>query len=225
MKTHIDFQRYPEYMALADKKVPVKGQVLLYGSSFFTIFPRADELLGEKDGDDPYTVINNGFGGSCADDLVYQYHRLVYPYAPRLMVIRTGVNDLCRGYSVEDSFLLTQTLCEWTRADFPECKIALLEIAEVPDKSLVQYRDDFKKLNALYRDYAAKNDGVYTFSITNLMYKDPSSVGTYENFKDIFRPDGLHHTEEGYLEIAPTFKKYIKKILAADPKEKPVITE
>ncbi len=212
MITRVNLGRYPDYMKWIASKPVKKGVVLLYGSSLFTKwgYDRANEVLSVPG---KYEVINHGFGGSVAEDLVYNYNFLVKPYEPKAVLIRTAVNDAYYGYSMEESFFLTKLLCSWIKNDFPECKIAIMEVPECPAKDLVRFRSDFKKYDSLIREWAADKEDISTINISHLMYNNEKDVGTYENFRNIFVPDGLHYTDEGYDFLAPFFKNKIEEMM------------
>src|SRR3954447_19918357 len=46
-------------------------------------------------------VINRGFGGSAILDSTHFAERVIFPYEPRIVVLRAGGNDLWAGESVD----------------------------------------------------------------------------------------------------------------------------
>ncbi|MGI5825548.1 MAG: GDSL-type esterase/lipase family protein, partial [Bacillota bacterium] len=199
-----DFKRFGDFIEKLESYPHTEEQVILYGSSFFTEWKY--EIVRDNLSWDKFSVINHGFGGALVDDLLYYYGRLVKPYKPKAVVIRAGVNDIASGYDPKDVINLLYRLCAWCEADFPEVKIVLLPIFDVPKPEFENCRKGFAEFNRMCYEIAEQISRILVMDINDLFYKNPADVGTYQNFKDIFRNDGLHLTEHGYDEIGPRIK-------------------
>ena len=67
---------------------PPRGAVLFVGSSSIRFW---DELAADMA---PLRVIRRGFGGAKLSDLAHFADRIIFPYAPRAIVIHAGGNEL-----------------------------------------------------------------------------------------------------------------------------------
>lgn len=179
------------------------GKVLLYGSSFFTVWGH-DRAAQQMDG----AVINNGFGGSTAEDLLYYYQLLVKPFAPKSMILRTGVNDIGCGYTAKQSAHSAFRVAEWAKLDFEGIRIGLLPsfdcpwLKERPKEQQKEHREFNERLEA----YAAANENVEFLDIRPFFYQEGHKAGSMKGFKKIFTPDGLHLIDCGYEQFAPYFR-------------------
>src|SRR5688572_3579536 len=83
------------YEAADRANPPAKGGIVFTGSS--TI--RRWTTLASDFPD--HHVLNRGFGGSQIVDATHFAERIVIPYAPRMVVLRAGGNDIHAGKSAE----------------------------------------------------------------------------------------------------------------------------
>ncbi len=184
-----------------------KSAVMLYGSSFFANWKDASAQLREASGG-ALDVINRGFGGSTARDLLMYYPRLVRPAVPRRIIFRSGINDINGGESPEESMRLLTRVIDWARDDGfcagADPGFVILGIFEHPSAA-PDKRPLFARYDALAREYAEEHSDTRFLSVSTFFYEDESSVGTYEGFRDVFVPDGLHLTAEGYARFARYF--------------------
>ncbi len=190
----------------AYEALPVERDgVLFYGSSFFTVWGyegAKEQMAGASGG--RLSVVNHGFGGATADQLLYYYPRMVTPYAPRAMVIRSGVNDIKgAGLSGKEAWDCTERLCEWFLADYPGGPLAVIgcfDYESCPEDK----RAGMAQYNEYARAYAAATNGACRYLDLNpLVYASAADIGTYRNFRDIFSEDKLHLTPAGYTVAAP----------------------
>ncbi|MGB5653941.1 MAG: hypothetical protein WBM56_08910, partial [Robiginitalea sp.] len=72
-----------------------KGTVLFTGSSSIRMWEDLQERFPEQN------ILNTGFGGSQASDLLYYLEPLVLAYQPKKVFIYEGDNDLAEGKSVK----------------------------------------------------------------------------------------------------------------------------
>src|SRR5580693_8961009 len=75
---------------------PPRAPVLFYGSSSIRFWP---DLRRDFPG---RPVLNRGFGGASLADCVHFFDRLIVPYAPRVLVLYAGDNDLANGHKPQD---------------------------------------------------------------------------------------------------------------------------
>ena len=181
------------------------GKVMLYGSSFFTRWgyeSARQQLSAATDG--KLDIINHGFGGATVDELLYHYPRLVAPYAPSAVVIRSGFNDIWQKLTPEETIFLLRRLISWFQTDNPDIRIFLLNVfdAKILDE---EKHAVFTHYNKLMADLAAESENVEFFDINEFFYENPEDIGDLSKLRDVFVADGLHMTEEAYLEFANYF--------------------
>ena len=197
----------------AYEKLPVEtGKVLLYGSSFFAFwgYDRAKQQCRDAT-KGALPVVNHGFGGATVEELLYYYHRMVQPYAPKAIVFRTGFNDMPH-MRPEECMVLTRRLFDWAKNDFPDIRLIAIKGFDNPSavpENLIKLREYNRML-----DEAAETDPqIFTLDLNPFVYESNTDLGACRNFKNIFREDGLHLTDTGYEELAQYLAPRIQEIL------------
>ncbi|MGI6335702.1 MAG: hypothetical protein GX929_09405 [Clostridiales bacterium] len=215
MELRVQLNRFEDTVREYESRPVETGGLLLYGSSFFTNWGyerAARHLEGVCD-----NTVCHGIGGGTVDELLYYYGRLVYPYKPAAIVLRTGANDLFHDYTPAEAADLTVRLCEWARTDFPRVRIIVLPIFDFPSAPSRPKHKLFAPYNMLLKAYADRTPGVDYLDIGQYLYTDPAYIGTFDHFRDVFGPDGLHLTDAGYEAFAPWFRDTLKQILSEVP--------
>lgn len=164
---------------------PEKGAIVFVGSSSI----RKWTTLAE---DFPHhRVLNRGFGGSELGDSVYFADRIVIPYAPRMIVVYAGGNDINAGKSADQVFAAFQDFVKTVRTRLPETPIAYISIAGNP-KRWAQV-ETVKEANAKIEDFIRQNPGLTFINVFPRML-GPDGLP----LPDIFVADRLHMNEKGY---------------------------
>lgn len=205
MKIPVDMWRCRETIEQALSHPVTTGKILLYGSSFFTRwgYDRANQQLAQAT-EGKLEILNHGFGGATIDELLYHYPRLVTPYKPDVVVIRSGYNDINKGLSEDETIFLLQRLVGWLQADNPKIRIFLLNVFDA--KILNDHSHAvFSRYNKLMADYAAETENVEIFDINEFFYENPKDIGDLSKLRDVFVSDGLHLTDAAYEEMAQFF--------------------
>lgn len=213
MELKLDYLRFEDHIRQMETKPKTRGDILLYGSSFFTCWG-ADrchqQLLHATDG--KLSVTNHGFGGAVIDELLYFYPRLVQPYAPSAVVIRSGYNEINGGQSPRDSAFLLKRLVDWIHTDFPHIPVVLLKTfhckrdSEALHEKMMEYN---RHLDAIF----SEADNVTVLDITPFFYEDPAVIGDRAKLRDVFVADGLHLNDAGYAEMANYLGTLLLQIL------------
>eukprot|EP01031_Cornospumella_fuschlensis_P005759 gene5759-7150_t len=112
-------------------KAPAQGSVVFIGSSSIR---KWTSLVTDFPG---VTLLNRGFGGSELPDSVFYADRIVIPYAPRLVVVYAGENDLQAGKSAESVLAAFQAFHAKVHAALPKTKIIFLAIKESPSRTKI----------------------------------------------------------------------------------------
>ncbi len=164
------------------------------GSSSIRIWKNLPEIFGDSN------IINSGFGGSKASDLLYYIDELVLDFNPKKVVIYEGDNDIDSGQSINFIYQNVVTIIEKIKALNDDVQIIL--ISAKPSISRWHLKNKYIKLNKKYKNLAHKLDYVKYADIWSAMLEN----GFLK--KDIFVKDGLHLNEKGYK----IWEKSLKKV-------------
>lgn len=164
---------------------PPPSGVLFIGSSSIRLW----KTLATDFSDTP--VLNRGFGGSHMADSVQLVPRIVWPYAPRLIVIYAGANDIAAGKTPQRVLEDYKAFVAKVREKQPMTRIAFISIA--PNPARWAQIEKVREANRLVQEEAARD--------SKLSYIDVHSQMLGEDGKplpDIFVEDRLHMNEKGY---------------------------
>jgi lysophospholipase L1-like esterase len=164
---------------------PQPGDIVFIGSSSIRMWSTLEQDFPK------HRVVNRGFGGSEIEDSTYFADRIIYPHAPRMIVMYAGGNDINAGKlaaRVADDF---RAFVEKVRKKFPDVQIAYISIAGNP-KRWAQV-EKVKDANARIKEYCGKVPGLKYIDTYSAML---GSDGLPK--PDIFRDDKLHMNAEGY---------------------------
>ena len=138
----------------------------------------------------PMPVINRGFGSSHIEYVNRWFDEIVAPYRPRAIVFYAGENDLDAGKSVDrvvadfDAFMARKTRALGkTPVYFISLKPSTLRFAQFQLQSQV---------NDAIRARAGKRSDLHYIDVVSPMLENGKP-------KEIFGPDGLHMTPQGYV--------------------------
>ncbi|MBD9367275.1 SGNH/GDSL hydrolase family protein [Xanthomonas sp. XNM01] len=164
---------------------PPRGAVLFVGSSSIRMW---DTLAA----DFPDTaVINRGFGGSEIRDSTWYADRIVIPYAPRLIVLYAGDNDLNSGRTPQQLRADFAAFVERVRRGLPGVRIAYIAIKPSPARAGLM--PAAHAANAQIRAEAARWHGVDFIDIYT-----PMLDGNGQPRAELFLEDQLHLNADGY---------------------------
>lgn len=184
-KTNVFEKEIRAFEASDRTNPPPRGAVLFIGSSSIRMWKSLAADFPE------YRVINRGFGGSQIADSIYFADRIVIPYAPRLIVMYAGGNDINARKSpqrVADDF---KEFVQVVRGKLPSVPVAYISIA--PNPARWSQVDRVREANALIRDYARAGKGLAFIDVF------PRMLGADGQPRpDIFLKDRLHMNERGY---------------------------
>ena len=138
-----------------------------------------------------HRVLNRGFGGSQLVDSVHFAERIVIPYAPRMVVLYAGGNDINAGKSATQVFADFRAFVEKVRAALPETEIACISIAGNP-KRWAQV-ETVKEVNAAIANYMKGQPRLTFINVFPRMLGDDGLPRP-----EIFSADDLHMNAEGY---------------------------
>jgi lysophospholipase L1-like esterase len=163
---------------------PTPGGVLFLGSSTIVNWDVARSFPGIKS-------INRGVWSSSLLDQVQRIDRVVLPYAPRLIVLYAGDNDLNGGATSEQVAVGFEQFVMAVQAKLPQTRIVFIGLKPSPQRwSQIQR---YRAANALIREYCGHDDRLAFVDV------DGPMLGWDEKpRKELFVEDGLHLSAQGY---------------------------
>ena len=179
---------------------PAPNQVLFIGSSSFTMWKDVQDYFPKS------KIINRGFGGSSLPDLIRYRYDIIFPYAPKQIVMYCGENDFSSSNppSVETVFQRFKTLMRYIRNKYP--KTTFVYVSMKPSPSRRQLVGMYKQANSLIREELKKDKHAKFVDVFTLMHNQDGSIRG-----DIFLKDSLHMNAKGYEIWKKALTPYIKK--------------
>lgn len=151
-----------------------------------------------------HTVINRGFGGSQIADATYYADRIVIPYKPKMVLLRSGGNDIFSGKSPEQVFADFQAFVTKVHAQLPQTDIVYIALS--PSVARWEHWEKEAVLNRMVKAYTQKAKRVKYLDAANV------SVGTDGKPRpELFVEDKLHLNAEGYKLLAARVRAYLAK--------------
>ena len=181
---------------------PPKGEIVFVGSSTIRLWDLATSFPDLK-------TINRGFGGSEMADSTRYVDRIVVPYAPRIVVVYAGDNDIM-GTSSEQIVIAFERFVRAVHAKLPETKILYIGIKP----SLLRWAqvDRMRMANAMVRNFCERDDRLGFVDTDNAM------LGWDEKpRKELYVSDGLHLTPAGYQILSALVRPYLTTAPAPAP--------
>lgn len=197
-----DFEKWEKEIAAyeqADRaSPPPKGGLLFVGSSTIRLWRTLASDFPQ------HQVINRGFGGSQIADSTHFAERIIFPYAPRMILLRAGGNDIHAGKSPELVFSDFRAFVAKVHEKLPDTQIAYIALS--PSIARWDEKEKGEALNRMIREY--------TREIAGLKYIAADSISLGPEGKprpDLFVADKLHFSPEGYKLLAECVKPHLPK--------------
>ena len=149
-------------------------------------------------------VINRGFGGSQIADVVEFAERIVLPYKPAKVFLRSGGNDIHAGKAPERVFGDFKALVQKIHAAQPECEVVFISLCPAPVRW--SEAEANKTLNQLVAAYAKATDKVGYIETYDMSLDASGQVR-----EDLFVADRLHLNPEGYRLLAERVHAYVDR--------------
>jgi len=166
------------------KNTPPKNEILLCGSSSARgwnvkkYFPQLQ-------------VVNRGFGGSQIHDSTNYADRIILPYAPRIIAIYAGDNDIASGKDPETVFANFKLFVKKIHDTLPKTRIVYIAIK--PSISRWKLVGKMRAANTLIADFCKTQPLLDYADMDTPMIGDDGKPR-----KELFVKDGLHLSHEGY---------------------------
>lgn len=164
---------------------PPHGAVLMVGSSTIRLWDSAADDFPNHE------IVRRGFGGSQFSDLLFYANRIVFPYAPRIIVVYEGDNDLEAGKTPAQVYGDYREFVGRVRERTPGVRVAFIAIK--PSIARRHLLGAARETNRLIAEHAATR--------TDLDYVDvatPMLDRSGEPRASLLAEDGLHLNAEGY---------------------------
>ncbi len=169
------------------QKPPPKDAVLFVGSSSIRFWDLKKSFPDLE-------VINRGFGGSELADSAFYAPRIVVKYQPRMVVLYAGDNDIGAGKTPERVFADFKDFVRAVHTPLPRTKIVYLSIK--PSISRWKLVDRMRKANSSIEEYCKQGDGLVYLDVATPMLGPDGKPRP-----ELFRRDGLHLNEKGYVAL------------------------
>jgi len=192
-------ERFAKEIAAFAKQEPEKGGIVFTGSSSIR---RWATLKQDFPG---LPVLNRGFGGSVANDLIVYFDTVVLRHEPKILVTYTGGNDLNAKLTVREAFADYTQFLSLVHEKLPKTKVIVTSV-KIAQKRILQM-PLVHELNQRLGAWIKDKDWV--------RFVDSTSYLADENGQPIrkfYVADLLHLSPEGYAE----WTKILYPILRAE---------
>jgi hypothetical protein len=163
---------------------PPQGEVLFLGSSTIVDWDTAKAFPGIR-------IVNRAVWSSSIYDFVRHVDRMVFPYAPRLIVIYAGDNDINAGATSEQVAVEFERFVFAVHARLPQTRIVFIGLKPSLQRWPLVYR--MRATNDLVRQFCEHDDLLAFIDV------DSAMLGWDEKpRKELFVEDGLHLSPQGY---------------------------
>jgi lysophospholipase L1-like esterase len=166
---------------------PSKNAILFVGSSSFTIWHDIQEYFPD------FIIINRGFGGSTLADQIRFADDVVFPYAPKQIVIYCGENDFANSDTITSQMVIQRfsTLFNLIRTGLPEVIISYVSMK--PSPSRWHLANNFIEANQGIQRYIESKPNASYIDIWDGMLGFDATPS-----KELFLDDMLHMNAKGY---------------------------
>lgn len=169
------------------KQEPEKGGIVFTGSSSIRLWSHLKEDFPDL------PVVNRGFGGSVANDLIVYFETLITRNDPKLVVVYTGGNDLHEKLSVDEALNDYVAFLKMVHDRFPLTRVILASVKIAPSRAL-----EIPSVNALnirLQEWCSDKDWLRYVDSTSCL-ADPQGQPTVS----YYREDRLHLNDTGYAQ-------------------------
>jgi lysophospholipase L1-like esterase len=174
-----------EEFASWDAKNTVPSEAILFvGSSSIVRWGSAEAFPD-------LPVVNRGFGGSQASDVVHWVEEAVLAYDPAVVVYYAGDNDVSAGKKARQIFDDMHTFAEAVLASDSDTQVVFISVK--PSLSRWEHWSEMQATNDLLRQYTLQSPRLHFVDVgTPMLGPDGQPI------PELFVSDGLHMTPAGY---------------------------
>lgn len=192
-----DIQKFKQQDSTA---FPASNQILFIGSSSFTLWKDVQEYFPG------YKILNRAFGGSSLPDLIRYRYDVIFPYAPKQIIMYCGENDFASSDapSVETVMERFRILYKYIRDKYPSTPFVYVSMKPSPSRKHLQLK--YKEANELIKQFLLKDKKAKFVDVYSLMLNEDGSI-----MGDIFLGDNLHMNAKGYAIWKKAMQPFLKK--------------
>ena len=189
-------ERFAKDIAKFAEEPATKGGIVFTGSSSIRLWTD----LAKDFPDLP--VLNRGFGGSVANDLIVYADTVVLRHEPKILVTYTGSNDLNAKLSVAEAFADYTRFLNLVHEKLPKTRVILTSV-KIGEKRLSQI-PQVQELNRQLESWSKTTDWVRYVDCTSYLADAKGNP-----IRQFYRDDLLHLSPAGYA----SWKKILSPIL------------
>ncbi len=175
---------------------PSKETIVFTGSSSVRMWKDLERRFPSQQ------IVNTGFGGSHASDLLVYSKELISRFNPKTVFIYEGDNDVYAKKKPKTILGTVKELIAKIRLESPDAKIVL--ISAKPSISRWKLRHKYTRLNKKFDQLCETDDLMVYADIWRPMLRDGRVM------PDIFLEDGLHLNPKGYDIWYNVLKPYVE---------------
>ena len=176
---------------------PAPGGILFLGSSSIRGWDLEKFFPGMK-------ALNRGYGGSYISDSIYYADRILIPYKPRSVVFYAGDNDLAAGKNPDQVFSDYQEMASIISDSLPGTDFIFVAIK--PSIARFSLIDSIREVNKQVKEYCQNNPRLLFLDIDTPMLGEDGKPNP-----DLFKEDGLHMNDSGYVIWSDMLRPMLKK--------------
>jgi lysophospholipase L1-like esterase len=177
-------EAFAEFAEWDSKNFVPRNGIVLVGSSSIVRWNSAESFPG-------LPIVNRGFGGSQASDIVPRVQQAVVRYDPNVVVYYAGDNDANAGKKAPQIFEDIREFSEAVLAADPTTIVVILSVK--PSPSRWQHWGTMQETNALIQRYAESRPTVHYVDVGT-----PMLGADGQPMRHLFVDDMLHMTPAGY---------------------------
>ena len=185
-------------------KPPRKGGIVFTGSSTIGGWKTLKT-------DFPNQIVHNrGFGGSQIIDAVHFAPRIIIPYEPKAVFLRSGGNDLHAGKSPEQCLEDFKQFVNVVHAKLPDTVVYWIALNPTPVRA--SETEANKKLNSLVADYVKSTPNAGFVDAYDISLDESGNIR-----EELFLKDRLHFNAEGYKRLIARVRPFVEQFQTATP--------
>lgn len=177
---------------------PQQHIILFVGSSSFRLWSDVQNYFPD------YPIINRGFGGAVIPDVIYYAEDVIFPYAPRQIVVYCGENDVAGGTDSKDVAEHFKQLFFLIRKRLPNVSIAYVGMKPSPSRE--KYFAVMQQGNQLIKNFLWQQPHTVYINVWDVMLDNNGHPRT-----ELFRDDMLHMKPAGYALWKQAIEPYLLK--------------
>ncbi len=185
-RLHAEPARWEQETAtIAARSSTQPGGVVFIGSSSIRMWKTLAADFSER------RVLNHGFGGSHLEDSVHFFDRLVRPFAPAVVVLYAGENDIAAGMKPEKVLADFQEFRRRLREAAPAARLIFVSLK--PSPSRAKFLPEMVRTNALIAAECAIDPRAAFVDVFTPMLDAQGQPRA-----ELFLADRLHMNRDGY---------------------------